>query len=55
MLLDTELEKYCFSANSIKEWINKIEKLKNQVFDEEKTIERKKIEKIFNNNKEAEG
>ena len=54
MLLDTELEKYCFSANSIKEWINKIEKLKNQVFDEEKTIERKKIEKIFNNNKEAE-
>ncbi len=54
MLVDSEVEKFCFSANSTKEWMTRIEKIKNQVFDENKITKRKKIEKIFNNKKEAE-
>ena len=34
--------------------MTRIEKIKNQVFDENKITKRKKIEKIFNNKKEAE-
>ena len=51
MLLDSEVEKFCFSANSTKEWMTRIEKIKNQVFDENKITKRKKLKKYLTTKK----